>query len=297
MRSQYELGRKLSNITSPYSGRDLAFAGQRLDNKRIQLAQYRHCTFINISFKEATLEASNFSDCTFINCYFRRTTLRNCTFEGTRFYDCDFPRVSVAGSRFFYARFNGCQIAFDEMENSLPSEPNIREELCRNLAQQSHALGLVNEARRYRRSETAAYEQHLKNGFASASQWYREHFVGTEKWRAFFRWVWSRTNRFLWGYCESGTRLIANFFASSLIVFPLVYWVVGGSGNTDQDQTAIETIDYILLSLSTATPAEFSHEVSIDDWLVMLVVSIQSLYSVVLIAMFAAFLFRWSSRQ
>ena len=41
---------------------------------------------------------------------------------------------------FYYVRFSGCQVAFDEMEHSLPSEPNIREELCRNLARNRPCL-------------------------------------------------------------------------------------------------------------------------------------------------------------
>ena len=295
--NSYWLGRPLAEMANPYSGADLAFAGQRLDREDIQLASYRHCTFANISFKDAKLDDCNFSDCIFVGCYFRKTSLRNCKFEGSRFYNCDFPRVMLASCRFLYVRFSDCQIAFDEIEHSLPSEPNVREELCRNLARQSLVLGLADDARRYRKAGTAAYEEHLRNGFVGNSEWYREHFIGMQRFRAFSRWMWSKMNRFLWGYCESGSRLVVNFSSFCLFVFPFLYWCMDSSEDTIRGQTTTKVVDYVLLSLSTATPADFSHDVGMDKWQVMLVMSTQSLYSVVLVAMFAAFLFQWSSRR
>lgn len=47
------------------------------------------------------------------------------------------------------------------MRYSLPQEPNIREELARNLALESSHLGLGSEARAYRLEEIRAREEHL----------------------------------------------------------------------------------------------------------------------------------------
>ena len=292
----YSLGRPLGTIASPFTGEDSSFAGQRLDGQRICQATYRHCTFINASLKEAILADCAFSDCVFVGCYFRRAILRNCRFEGCRFYDCEFPRVSLVGCRFYYVRFAGCQIAFDEMEHSLPSEPNVREELCRNLARQSMLVGLSDDARKYRKLENVARESHLWNGFTSQSGWYRSHFVGWQKFLALRGWIWSKMNGILWGYSDSGIRLAANFLTFTFVVFPLLYLPSGLFRSTNRD--ALTTFaDCVLLSLSTATPADFSHATASYGWLVMLVASVQSLYSVVLVAMFAAFLFQWSSRR
>ena len=227
---------------------------------------------------------------------FRRAILRNCRFEGCRFYDCEFPRVSLAGCRFYYVRFAGCQIAFDEMEHSLPSEPNIREELCRNLARQSMLVGLSDDARKYRKLENAARESHLWNGFTSQSGWYRSHFVGWQKFLALRGWIWSKMNGILWGYSDSGIRLAANFLTFTFVVFPMLYLLSGLFRTTDRDALATFA-DCVLLSVSTATPADFSHATPSSGWLVMLVAAVQSLYSVVLVAMFAVFLFQWSSRR
>lgn len=293
----YSLGRRVARIEAPYRREDSSFAGQRLNCAVINEATYRHCTFVNISFKEAILRDCIFSDCIFIGCYFRRTRLFNCTFEGSRFYDCDFPRLALAGCRFYYVQFRGCQIAFDEMEHSFPSEPNVREELCRNLARQSSALGLADDARRYRQAAASARERHLKNAFTSYSEWYRGHFVGMQKVRALQMWLWSKANRALWGYCESGTRLAINFGAATLLLFPVIYYLLDSWLSTNAYAHAPTALDYLLLSLSASTPAELGHTVSLADWPLKVATVAQSLYSVVLVAMFAAFLFQWSSRR
>lgn len=294
--NSYHLGRPLTKLESPYTGEDSTFAGQRLDSEKIRQARYRHCTFVNVSLKAATLDDCGFADCIFIGCYFRRTTLKNCRFEGCRFYECDFPRVSLSACRLYYVRFIGCQLPADEMEHSLPSEPNVREKLCRNLARESSLLGFSEDARRYRKWETDAHEEHLKSGFTSHSDWYRSHFVGSQKLLALRRWTWSKLNRFLWGYCDSGTRLIFNFLSFTILIFPFLYWLLVPSNSSNTDEL-MRFANCILLSLSTATPADFPHEVGLGSWELMLLMSIQSMYSVVLVAMFAAFLFQWSSRR
>ena len=288
-------GRPLARIERPHSGEDYTFAAQRLDRGELRQARYRHCTFENVSFKETLLDDCVFEDCIFVGCYFRRARLRECVFKGCRFYDCEFPRVSLAGCRLIYVRFTGCQIAFDLIRDCLPQEPNLREELCRNLARQSYDLGLTDDGRRFRRVENDAREAHLKNGFAGESEWYRKHFRGTHRVRAFIQWLWSKANRFFWGYCESGPRLAVNFLVTTAVVFPLLYWLFDDGAVPEADGDT--TFPYLLLSISSATPASFFDQDGLDAWPLVILMAVQGIYSVVLVAMFAAFLFRWSSRK
>lgn len=292
----YSVGRALTTMAAPFIGEDFCVAAQRLDKHEIQRAAYRHCTFINISFKEALLEDCIFSDCIFFGCYFRRAILKNCKFEGCRFYDCEFPRVSLAGCRFYYVKFVGCQIASSEMEHSLPSEPNLREDLCRNLRRQSTLAGLTDDARRYGKLENSARETHFWNGFTGQSEWYKTHFTGWDKVRSLRGYIVGKLNGFLWGYSDSGMRLATNFLLCTFVVFPSLYWLLGRFGSSGT--SAPPTIgDCILLSISTATPGDFVHVFEIDQWLETFAIAVQSLYSIVLVAMFAAFLFQWSARR
>ena len=289
-------GRPLARIERPHSGEDYTFAAQRLDECELRQARYRHCTFENVSFMKATLDDCAFEDCIFLGCYFRRARLRECVFKGCRFYDCEFPRVSLEGCRLVYVRFRGCQIAFDLIRDCLPQEPNLREEITRNLARESYVLGLTDDARRFRMVEHDAREAHLRNGFAGESEWYREHFKGSRRVRAFVQWLWSKANRFLWGYCESGTRLAGNFLVSTAAVFPLLYRLFDDDGAV-AEAAGGATFSYHLLSISSATPASLFDLDELDAWPMVILMALQGTYSVVLVAMFAAFLFQWSSRK
>ena len=133
-RVMYPIYRPTAKFEEPYEAEDRTFSDARLDDKAIGGANYRHCTFVDASFKGTTLRNCQFMHCIFLGCYFRHTTLKNCTFTGCRFYDCQFPYVNLHTCDFQYSLFKSCQVPFSEMEDSLPRAPNLREQLCRNLA-------------------------------------------------------------------------------------------------------------------------------------------------------------------
>src|SRR5690242_8590997 len=100
MSAEYLIGRSHTKLSSPFSGVDKLFAGERIDGQSLSHANYRHCTFANISFKDATLSGGQFEDCVFVSCYFRKSTLQNTSFAGSQFINCKFPKVKVLGCDF-----------------------------------------------------------------------------------------------------------------------------------------------------------------------------------------------------
>ncbi|MGH2655513.1 MAG: pentapeptide repeat-containing protein [Actinomycetota bacterium] len=95
MSSAFLVGRPAAPLTAPFSGQDALYAAVRLDGSTLESPDYAHCTFANVSFKEATISDGRFVDCVFLSCYLRRATLRNCSFQACKFVDCDFPRVQI----------------------------------------------------------------------------------------------------------------------------------------------------------------------------------------------------------
>ena len=289
----YPIYRPTAKFEEPYEAEDRTFSDARLDGKEIGHANYRHCTFVDASFKGATLQDCQFLHCTFLGCYFRRTTLKNCTFTGCRFYDCQFPYVSLHICDFKYSLFKSCQVPFSEMELSLPSAPNLKEQLCRNLAIQSADLGLSDETRRYRRLEVKAREEHLWKGITSESAWYRTHFTGfRSKGRAVYQWILSKTNCLLWGYGERLSVLLVNLAVVVLVVFPLLYWWLGDL--THDDGTSLDLWDYLYFSMVNALPVGVSSTISPSNWIGYLLVVVESIFGSVTLALFAAYVFRWS---
>src|SRR6266511_3196037 len=140
--ASYLIGREPATLPPPAeASEDKLFAAQRIDGGKVEGRRFSHCTFANVSFKEATLRGCEFLDCAFLNCYFRKAALINTVFTGSKFYDCDFPKVSVHSCDFRYVKFRACFIPKSEMQHSLPGEPNQREEIAGDLAEAADSVG------------------------------------------------------------------------------------------------------------------------------------------------------------
>ena len=250
----YLCGRMMASLKEPYSETDKAFAAERHDEMVIKSPKYKHCTFANLSFKEAHIDNGEFLDCTFIGCYFRRAHISNCNFVGCRFFDCNFNHVALQSCRFRFSTFRGCQISFSEMEYSLPTEPNLREELARNLSVESSHLGLAKESRRYRIAEIHAHEEHLKAAIWCEAKWYQDHFDGFARLRALLEWLLSLLNRWLWGYGERSAVLIRNLLILAFLVFPLLF-IIFIDQLAHESGRAVSLRDTLYFSLHNIIPA------------------------------------------
>ena len=293
------LHRQPDGLRAPYKASDRIFYGARLDNQDVQQADYQHCTFVDVSFLDTTLRDSRFLNCTFIRCYFRRAKLTSCRFTGCRFNDSQFPKVTLHNCNFEYSYFQSCQISFPEMEHSLPTPPNLREQLCRNLAIQSDHLGLSEDARRYRRIAISSREQHLWNGVVGESEWYQTHFTGWRKVRALGQLSLSKMNGFFWGYGDRGFNLLRNLLVAVLVLFPALFWLSGDFVHSDG--RALGLMDYLYLSASSALPVSISvgapSSVVCSGLMGYTFVIIEAAFGAFTLALFAAFIFRWSLRK
>ena len=289
----YFVGRPVAELVAPYAATDSAFGAKRLDGETVENASFKHCTFANISFKEVTLQSSTFLDCVFIGCYFRRSELVDSAFVGCRFIDCNFAHVSIKSSRFHHSSFRSCQLPYAELLHSLPSEPNLREDLTRNLALQSSQLGLASEARLYRMEEIRAREAHLRSAIVGQSQWYKEHFDGLARVRATLQLTLSLLNRWLWGYGERAWVLVRNLLFLTFFVFPAAFYVFR-DGLAKSSESVIGAWDVLYLSLENVIPAGIDSGVAAVALTPRLLAGAESLFGVVAIALFAAYIFRWS---
>ena len=296
MSHPYHIGRPIGRLEPPYEGSDQTFAGQRLDGQTIASGIFDHCTFVNISFKDAHVEASRFLNCVFIGCYFRRARLSHCTIVGCSYHDCQFPKLVVDACTFNYTRFRRCQVGFSIMKATLPKEPNLRSDICRNLALESSRLGLRDEAKLYRMEEMAAHEEHLCNAVRGESSWYTNHYPGFARGKALGNLVLSRANRYLFGYGESMRVLFRNSLIAAVGVFPLLYWAFR-SGLTYQIGDSPSFVDCVFFSIGTFLPVATMSSMASTTWYTHLIAAVEAAGGVVMLAFIAAYVFRWSLRR
>ena len=248
-----------------------------------------------LSFKDTNLTTFSFLNCVFINCYFRRATLQNCSLVGCEFIDCDFPKLNLVACDFRYARFRRSQIDFIDMRSSLPKEPNLRRDLCRNLASASSHLGLRREARSYRMEEMAARERHLRYAVLGESDWYVNHYRGSERIRALLDLTSSSINRYLFRYGESLSVLLRTSSIAALVVFPLIYRLLPG-GFVHRDGDSLSIGECVLFSISTMFPIPNLSNIDTTIWFTHAIAITEAACGVVVLAFAAAYVFRWSLR-
>ena len=293
LESSYTLGRRIGSLSDTTKGSDLAFGSERIDKKKLQNLDFKHCTFSNISFKESTLENGKFLNCVFVACYFRRSTLVHLDFFGCRFIDCNFSRVTIHRSRFDYSVFRQCQIPFVALEHNLPSEANLREELARNLFMESRALGLHSEARDYRLAALEAQEAHLIAAISGRSEWYRSHFHFSARVKAGIRLAISLFNRYFWLYGERARTLLRTAVVIAFGVFPFTFYI-SRSGLSKTSGGDVALFDFVYFSIESFLPSHFESGIEALTAATRLLATIESLLGLLVIALFASHVVRWS---
>lgn len=289
----YLYGRRIAALAHPYRDSDCVFGGARLDGQHIQQGRLEHCTFANISFKMAILQSTEFQHCVFMGCYFRRAELIDCGFVGCRFVNCNFNHIALKSCDFRYASFSGCQLPFDELQNCLPSEPNLREDLARNLSLESSRLGLSAEARRYRMEEIKGRERNLWEAVLAKSRWYQEHYDGPGRARALGEYVLSLLNRWLWGYGQRSWILVRNLAIAGFGIFPAIFYLLHeGIQTTSREPVTVP--DLVYFSFENILPTGIHSGIEAISLGARIAAGAEAVVGIVALALFASYVFRWS---
>jgi hypothetical protein len=272
------------------------FEADRVDGQTFEAIRFEHCTFANVSFKQATLVSCTFENCVFMECYFRLATLDSSRFLGSKFINCDFPKASFRQCSFIHAHFRGCFIPYQEFEQSLPTQANLRRLLAENLSREAEAAGASADARQYRLQGYRSYERYLWNGLLGADAWSREHFPSLgERVVAGLRLLGRWANRMLWGYGEQGLVLIRNATIVVFGVFPLLYYLWGD--DLEQVGGDLGAASYFLLSVDALLNGSGFSGVSPTTSSTRVLVLVEVLVGLIFIGLAVTLLFRWITRR
>lgn len=183
-------------------------------------------------------------------------------------------------------------MSFDEVKLCLPQEPNLREELTRNLAIEAGLLGLRDEARAFRLSQIAAHEEDLRAAMTGATAWYREHYDLFRRVGAGFRFYVSVSNRMLWGYGQRAFVLLRNTVILAFGIFPVIFLMMS-TGLAKRTGGSIDYGEALAFSLKNFLPAVIDSDVVAQSVAAKTVSGFEAFVALVAIALFASYLFRW----
>lgn len=102
----------------------------------------------------------------------------------------------------------------------------------------------------------------------------------------------SKVNGWFWGYGERLSVLLRNLVLAVVLVFPVLYWWSGDLRRGDG--MSLGLLDYLYFSIVNALPVGVSSIVSPSSWIGYSLVVLESVFGAVTLALFAAYVFRWS---
>ena len=223
----YLFGRPISPLSPVASSEDRLFASERLDGQALAKVTYENCTFANISFKDASIANVRFSNCVFLDCYFRGTKIYDSYFSACKFIDCNLAKVDIRGSDLrYYNTFVGCHVPYGTIQESLPSEGNLRAHLCMNLSDEARRAGQLKDADKFRQAAARGLEQHLSGAVFRSSEYYKAKFRGFNYWGALIELLASKARGRLWGYQRSFLVVLRNWALLTLVIFPALFGLV-----------------------------------------------------------------------
>jgi hypothetical protein len=192
-----------------------------------------------------------------------------------------------------FPTFKGCFVEFGEMLPNLPVEPELRSLAAAELGREASALGYPRDARKYRLEALRAWETHLWRAFRASSSYYRDHFDLSARLKAGFQWFGSQANRLIWGNGEQGFRLLINFLALVLVVFPLLYRAVDGVSIGGRN---LGLGNYLLLSIDVVTSYSGPSHVMLNSTGSRITASIERTIGIIAFGFFVTILFRRITR-
>jgi len=291
-------GRSQANLDPNQDGTDLLFAATRADGWTFSARAYEHCTFANVSFKDAMLTDCEFFNCAFLDCYFRNTSVKNSAFTACKFEDCIFADLKFVQTTFTFPTFRRCFISFKDVKGQLPSDPGLRLKMADELAREAAASGAAADAREFRLAAAEAYEGHLRNiALAVGGDYYRKHFELQDRVNAVGSYVWRKINRALWGYGERGSVLGRSFLVVGAFIFPVAFWLFFRDSLKLQDGSPLGFVDYELFSFDNLLNRTGFSNVVFRGTGAKTFVGLEVLVGLVFIGLFISLILNWMRRR
>lgn len=282
--------------SSPQGGKNFLYAAELLDKAKVCGLVYEHCTFANVSFKDARLAQCRFLNCAFIDCYFRHTEIQNCSFVGCKFINCKFIKPRFLDNTFEFPEFRGCFVPWESFGHALPLDPGFRYAIADELSREAGAAGVMTDARRYRLIGEEAYERHLwRTAWASGGSYYEKARPPLERTRAGAKWIARKFNRLLWGYGERGTILARSFLVTAGL-FAVAFWALV-SDDLAQDGKALSAGDYALYSFDNLLAGTGFSQVTASGALARWMAGLEVFAGLVFIGLFVSLVFNWIRRR
>ncbi len=208
----------IENLPHSTEGIKLEFSDQIHDDLNVSNVNVKFSSFIRLGLRDAKFKGGFLSHSIFEDVYARKANFSNIDFTGSVFRNCNFEKAAFKSCTLNYCEFLNTQLPYLEVISCLPNEPNIREELARNLKMNFIGLGQKVIADKFLDIEIKAKESRMAEIFKSRTTHYKENYDQLDRIENAGLFIWSWIKRFFSGYGYSVKWIFISFFSIILIL-------------------------------------------------------------------------------
>lgn len=226
-----------------------------VSHKAIEGEVWKHCLFKDFNALKTEFKNCDFRYSHFERAYFRNAQFINCNFEGAFFVDCNFKGSNFDNCDIKYARFQRTLVELDDLIASLPAEPNIRQEMLKNLRANAIEVGDYASQSRLILQEIEAAKLHHRYALVGYDSYYKKKYLGyLPKAKAFFRLAGLHIGGLVWGHGEKSGRLLLSSTFLLLLLTGLNFWSVLPRVSWSETDSGLRILEYVVQQFLDMSP-------------------------------------------
>ncbi|XQY92501.1 pentapeptide repeat-containing protein [Metabacillus sp. HB246100] len=196
------------------------------EDDRLELSNVRlfKSKLFNLGLKHAVFSTCAITQSDIEKCYLRKAKFVNVDFTGSNFIDCDLENAQFNSCNLRYATFRGCKINLQEIYGCLPSEPNLKLALLKELRLNQLGLGENKSADEILIKIHDTEKELLIERVKCSTSYHREREDFISRTIALFNYLMLQLNDFIWGYGLKLSRLFRTALLTLLIFALLIYF-------------------------------------------------------------------------
>lgn len=204
---------KISDISNGAILEKVELSDQEEDNCSMSNVSIFKGKLFNLGMKHAQFSSCNIKQTYIEKSYFRYAIFVNVDFTGTKFIECDFEKAKFNSCNLRYVTFEKCKLNIEEVLGCLPTEPNLKVALLKELRKNQLSLAENKSSDELLIMIQEAEKELLRERVKSRTSYYRERENIISRTIALVNYTLLIINDFIWGY---GVRL-AKLFRTGLL--------------------------------------------------------------------------------
>ncbi|MDH2364161.1 pentapeptide repeat-containing protein [Priestia megaterium] len=197
------------------------------DNLELTNIQLFKCKLIDLGLKRLVSSTCAITQTDIEKCYLREARFKNVDFTGSNFIDCDLEKATFNSCNLRYVTFRNCKLNLKEILGCLPSEPNLKVALLKELRMNQLGLGDNKSADWLLIKIHDTEKELLLERVKCSTSYHREKEDFISRTLALFSYIMLQLNDFIWGYGLKLSRLFRTALIILLSFAILTYFFTG----------------------------------------------------------------------